>query len=116
MSKVQRGFTLIELIVVIVILGILAATALPRFINIQSDARIAAVQGMAGALRSAQSVVQAKWFVAGSSGLNTNVSPGGSVWFHRSRVLLARWGVWQIAQAPIAVTPSYGRHFSWLKS
>jgi len=78
MSKVQRGFTLIELIVVIVILGILAATALPRFINIQSDARIAAVQGMAGALRSAQSVVQAKWFVAGSSGDSTVDMADGS--------------------------------------
>ena len=51
MSKQQQGFTLVELIVVIVILGILAATALPRFINVTTEARGAAVDGVAGAIR-----------------------------------------------------------------
>lgn len=56
MKQVQRGFTLIELVMVIVILGVLAAVAIPKFVDLKSDATQAAVNGVAGGLSSAAAI------------------------------------------------------------
>lgn len=57
--KKQKGFTLIELIIVIIILGILAVTAAPKFLDIQNDAQESAMEGILGALNSASQIAHA---------------------------------------------------------
>lgn len=82
--KRQGGFTLIELVVVIVILGILAVTAAPRFLNLQDDARNSTLKGLQGAIQGALGITYGKAAIAGleksaSSAENKITVDGGDV-------------------------------------
>lgn len=76
----QKGFTLIELVVVIVILGILSAVAVPKFVNMQDEAKQSALEGARGSVKSAVALVHAKWLVGGAdSTVETVAVEGGDV-------------------------------------
>jgi MSHA pilin protein MshB len=70
--KKQTGFTLIELVIVVVILGFLAVTAIPKFIDLTDQAKQANIEGMAGGFASAVSLVRAQWEAEGRTNEGTN--------------------------------------------
>lgn len=76
-KTIQSGFTLIELVVVIVILGILAAFAVPRFMGLENQARIAAVSAMRGTISSASSMVYGVALAQGVTGATGTVLING---------------------------------------
>lgn len=69
----QKGFTLIELIVVIVILGILSAVAVPKFVDMQDEAKRSTVEGARGSVKAAVALVHAKWLANGADDASIDV-------------------------------------------
>jgi len=63
----QKGFTLIELVIVIVILGLIAALAIPKYISMYSQARTSAVNGMAGGIKAAVALARAEYYIIGNN-------------------------------------------------
>lgn len=76
--KSQSGFTLIEMVAVIIILAIMAATAMPRFTNLTGEARMSSVAGMAAAMTGARNLAKSKWFATNSS-VVSQVDMGGTL-------------------------------------
>ena len=104
----QAGFTLIELIIVIVILGVLSAFALPRFADLGSEARTASLQGVAGSLKAASAIAHSKWIVDDVDGMQTSVElEGASVDMVGSYPEASATGITEAAQIDDSATGDY---------
>jgi len=73
MQRTRTGFTIVELVVVIILLGILAATALPRFIDVDDGAHAAAFDGVSGGLQTGISLFHAQWIADGTPAADTTL-------------------------------------------
>ncbi len=71
MKRAEAGFSLIEMVIVVVILGLLAVTALPRFLDVTDEAQVANVEGMAGGFATGVSLVRAQWEAEGRPQVNS---------------------------------------------
>ena len=97
----QAGFTIVELVVVIALLGILAATALPRFIDVTNDAKVGAVNGAAGAFRSAVALTKAQGIAKDVTSGDITLKDGTVIGLNSSGNPVGGTGTTSIADATV---------------
>lgn len=98
----QSGFTIIEIIIVVIILGLLAATALPRFLDVTEQAEQASIDGIAGGFASAVGLVRGQWEVEGR--------PANNITAGRTAVTIdgVQIGINALSDdAPVLIVPGY---------
>ncbi|MGN1392774.1 MAG: type II secretion system protein [Succinivibrionaceae bacterium] len=113
----NKGFSLIELVVVIVILGILSATAIPKFMDLQSDARASSLHGLEAAIKSAMTMIYSKSIVMGVEkfkisdnkfvcSLGTSCVDSEKVYVHYGYPIASSKGILRSVDDPVVETPT----------
>lgn len=108
----KKGFTLIELVVVIVFLGILSVTAAPRFLNLNSDVRKATLDGFIGAFDATNEIVMGKAAIAGLEKEKLAKLPGQDIWIRWGAIALESGNVENAMQTHGYHLLSYGNPIS----